>query len=212
MNAVKGFFINLRKYLIEGFVFLLPLVVTGFVVYIIGQSLYQALDFVIVFLPEGMQEFPYIKLISAAVTFFAIIFLIILIGLIANSIIGKAVSDIIDGVFESIPFVKMLYRGLKQLFEFFIKNQDPTKNFSRVVLIEFPTKGEWSIAFVTGEADKELIPAAKRGDKLKVYMPMVPLITSGIFMVVSKSQVKETNLSVEEAVKYCVSLGMLKGK
>lgn len=107
---------------------------------------------------------------------------------------------------EKIPVIGGIYSTVKQVLNTLVSSDG--ESFRKVLLVEYPRPGMWSIAFQTGEA-RDVINNALGEEMLNVFIPTTPNPTSGFLLMVPKSGVKELDISVEEAFKLVVSLGTL---
>lgn len=120
------------------------------------------------------------------------------VGLISRNYLGKRILIIISRFFARVPVLSTVYSTLEQLLKTFTSGQ--AKNFRRVVQIEYPRKGLYTLAFVTGE---------REGGYLTVYVPTTPNPTSGFYLIVSENDVQNVNATVEEALKEIISMGIV---
>jgi uncharacterized membrane protein len=127
-------------------------------------------------------------------------------GFMTQLYIGRKALDIIDNVFHQIPFVSKVYKGLKQVSESLMGRQ--SRIFDKVVMIEYPRKGVYSLAFAISE-DKGLIKSAIDKDVVYVFLATTPNPTSGFFLMVPKDEVIELNIDVEDGMKMIISSGMV---
>jgi len=135
------------------------------------------------------------------------IIFIFLVGLIAPSLLGKHFLLLIDRIVDRVPLAKMVYSGTKQVFETFSK--DSFGKFNRVVLVEFPRKGVYSIGFVTSEYAKSI--SDERPElNLAVFVPTTPNPTGGYLMFFPESDTIPLTLSVEDALKLIISVGIVR--
>jgi uncharacterized membrane protein len=101
--------------------------------------------------------------------------------------------------------VKTIYKGIKQVSDTLLSNSGNA--FSKAVLIEFPSEGTYTFAFVTGEPEEKLAKYLK-GKYVNVYVPTTPNPTSGYTLMVPKNKVVELDISVDEVLKYVISMGV----
>jgi uncharacterized membrane protein len=130
------------------------------------------------------------------------VLLVSIIGFFSRLYFGKKVFEWLKEGIEKIPLFGPIYSSLDQLFTAI--SSGGGKQFNRVVFLEYPRKGVWTVAFVTGHADFKGIPPGF----LSVYVPTVPNPTSGFYLMVSESEVIESGLKVDEAFKLILSLGV----
>ncbi|HOD29525.1 MAG TPA: DUF502 domain-containing protein [Syntrophales bacterium] len=130
---------------------------------------------------------------------------ILLCGAATRSYLGKHLVRYGEGLLERIPFVRGIYLAAKKVSDSFFRNR--TKSFQRVVLIEFPRSGVYTLAFVTGPGNREV--AGKIDSPcLNVFVPTTPNPTSGYYLVVPATEVIDVNLTVEEAFTQIISCGI----
>ncbi len=190
------FFGFLRARLTTGLLVAFPLVVTLF----FGRFLFDLIDRWAD--PISRQLFG-----RPIPGFGAAIFVIgiFLLGVLAHNVIGRRVLHWGERMFARIPVLRAVYTGTREVTKAFASNR--SRSFRRVVLVPFPTMDVWGVAFVTGEFD-EHAPAGTRR-VVTVFMPTTPNPTTGFFLVYPLTSVKETDLTVEEALRLVISGGLV---
>ena len=139
-----------------------------------------------------------------------VVFLIftIFIGWIAKGLIGRSMIGWAQGLFERTPVVRTVYNGLKQIAETVFTQSETS--FDTAVLVEYPRKGIWAIAFVSTSAKGEIQGSIPREEQLmSVFLPTTPNPTSGFLLFVPKSDMIELSMSVEDAAKLVISAGLV---
>jgi uncharacterized membrane protein len=131
---------------------------------------------------------------------------ILIIGLMARNIVGKWLLDFGERILQAIPLAGQVYKTLKQLLETILK--DSNGKFRRVVLLEYPRREMWSIAFVTGSISND-IQAQMAKPMLSVFIPTTPNPTTGWYAIVPEDDVINLQISIEEAFKIVVSGGIV---
>jgi uncharacterized membrane protein len=131
---------------------------------------------------------------------------ILLIGLMARNIAGKWLLDIGERLVQAIPLAGAVYKTLKQLLETLLK--DSGNKFRRVVLVEYPRRGIWALAFVTGNLDGEIQSQMPQG-MLNLFIPTTPNPTTGWYAVVPEADVLDLAMSIEDAFKVIISGGIV---
>ncbi len=131
---------------------------------------------------------------------------ILLIGLMARNIAGKWLLDIGERLLQAIPLAGAVYKTLKQLLETILK--DSGNKFRRVVLVEYPRRGIWALAFVTGTIDGEIQAQMPQG-MLNLFIPTTPNPTTGWYAVVPEQDVLDLTMSIEDAFKVIISGGIV---
>jgi uncharacterized membrane protein len=143
-------------------------------------------------------------MINLAVGFAVPLLSILLIGLMARNIAGRWLLDFGERIVQSIPLAGSVYKTLQQLLQTVL--QDSKSRFRRVILVEYPRRGLWAVAFVTGTVVTEVTPGAPM---LSVFIPTTPNPTSGWYAVVPESDVINLSISIEEAFKVLLSGGIV---
>ncbi len=131
---------------------------------------------------------------------------ILLIGLMARNIAGKWLLDVGEQLLQAIPLAGAVYKTLKQLLETLLK--DSGNKFRRVVLVEYPRRGIWALAFVTGTIDSEIQAKMPQG-MLNLFIPTTPNPTTGWYAVVPEQDVVDLAMSIEDAFKVVISGGIV---
>ena len=131
---------------------------------------------------------------------------ILLIGLMARNIVGRWLLEFGEGTLSRIPLAGSVYKTLKQLLETFLR--DNSKRFRRVVLVEYPREGLFSVGFVTGLVGPSL-QAEIDQPLLSVFIPTAPNPTTGWYTLVPESSVRNLNISVEDAFRTIISAGIV---
>tara|TARA_B100000029_G_scaffold383970_1_gene379435 strand:- start:1690 stop:2274 length:585 start_codon:yes stop_codon:yes gene_type:complete len=131
--------------------------------------------------------------------------LVYFLGLFVTNILGKRFLNWLETLFKNIPLVNTIYTTIKQITQAF--SGTTGKNFQSVVYIQYPRKKLWTLAFVTGDSESE-----NNVEYYHLFVPTTPNPTSGVFIMLPKSDAIETNLNVEEALKSVISGGMLAPK
>jgi uncharacterized membrane protein len=147
-----------------------------------------------------------VNVLNLLVGFTVPLMAILLIGLMARNIAGKWFLDFSERLLQAIPLAGAVYKTLKQLLETLLK--DSGNRFRRVVLIEYPRRGIWALAFVTGSIDTEI--QAQMSDRmLNLFIPTTPNPTTGWYAVVPEQDVVDLNMSIEDAFKVVISGGIV---
>lgn len=190
----------MRKYFATGLLILVPIAITAAVLHWVFSTLDQ--PFIILLLPEQWRTQYAFRGLSAILTL-AIIFLT---GLLAHNIFGRYVVRMWDRLLARIPVVNSIYSSVKQVSDTLLS---PNGNaFRQVVLIPYPHTNSRTIAFLTGAPSGE-IASHLDGDYVSVYVPTTPNPTSGFFLMLPKADVVELNMSVDKALKYIISMGVV---
>jgi uncharacterized membrane protein len=201
---------TLRRSLITGILILLPLIVTvllfAFLFFQINQYLTPMAMKLLKFTGLPLNQLGVIKFLAPIVGVLLTLGVIILVGILGRNYIGKKVGAVIDGIIMRIPLVKGIYGASKKLLDAF--NPSFSGSFSKVVLVEYPRKGSYTIGFLTAEVTEE----PKGGltcDMVYVFLPTTPNPTSGWLLLFPRSDVTPLDISIEDAIKIIVSGGIV---
>ena len=191
---------RLKNYFLAGILVTVPLVITIWVIALFIGWTDNFLDF----LPPRFHPHTYIPIPGWG--FIIALILIFTSGMVATNYLGKKILIFWDHQVGKIPLIRGIYGSVRQLLESLFMQTG--QHFQRVVLIEFPRPGMYSIAFITGETKQEILD--KTGKKLvNLFYPTTPNPTSGFFIMLPEDEVTELNISVEDAFKLIVSGGIL---
>jgi uncharacterized membrane protein len=147
---------------------------------------------------------PYLRNITAATAAVLISLLIVyLLGLLGSFFIGRQILAQVEHFIENLPLIKGIYGTTKQVIAVFRKGGGGA-GFQRVVLVEFPRQGTWTVAFVTNT-----VHDAATGNLVCCFIPMTPNPTSGFFQMFPEDQVRNTDWSVDLGIKIVLSGGLL---
>jgi uncharacterized membrane protein len=191
----------MRKYFITGLLIWVPLVITLWVLDILISTMDQSLRLLP---PEWRPEalFGYhIPGLGVILT----LLVVFLTGLFTANMLGQRLVKLWEWLLSRIPVVKTIYSGVKQVSDTLFSGQGQA--FRKALLVQYPREGSWIIAFQTGQPGGDVANHLK-GEYVSVYVPTTPNPTSGFFLMMPKSDVKELDMSVDEALKYIISMGV----
>lgn len=192
----------MRRYLIAGLLVWVPLGITIWVLaFLIGT-----LDQTLLLLPESLRpeavfgfRIPgFGVLLSAAI--------LLLTGVIAANFFGARLILLWEALLGRIPFVKSIYSSVKQVSDTLLSERGNA--FRKALLVEFPAPGSWTIAFLTGTPAAEVAEHLP-GEHVSVYVPTTPNPTSGYFLMLPRARVHELDMTVDEALKHIISMGVV---
>ena len=197
---------RLRNYFLTGLVVVGPVTITLYIAwYFINIVDAWVKPYIPRFYnPDTYMTFP----IPGVGLIFAIVGLT-LIGALAANLLGRSLISAGEMMLGRTPIVRNVYRGLKQIFESVVTASAPGQEFQKVGLIEFPSKGIWSIVFVTGEATDAIAAGIGDDDLISVFMPTGMLPPSGFVCFVPRKSVVPVRMTVEDAAKIIISAGMI---
>jgi len=194
----------LRKYFISGLLVWLPIWVTLLVIKFLVDILSKSL----LLLPQQYQPDYLLGFHVPGIGVIITVFVIFLTGLLAANFVGRRLLGLGDAILARIPLVRTVYMGVKQVTQTVFTPGG--QSFRKVLLVEYPCPGVWSLAFQTGEVNKEFERSLKSAEPMVSYfIPTTPNPTSGFLMMAPKSKVVELDMSVDQALKYVISLGVV---
>lgn len=192
----------MRKYLIAGLLVWMPLGITFLVV----RAIVGFLDKILLLLPQDYQPDNLLGIHIPGLGVVLAIVLVLATGMIVANFLGKRIVAAWESLLARIPLVRTLYAGVKQIMEAVLATD--AKSFSKVLLIEYPRKGLWGLAFMTSDSLGEV--QAKAGeDLISVFVPTTPNPTSGFVIMVPHNDVIELDMSVENGLKMIISMGVV---
>ncbi len=197
---------RLRNYFLTGLVVVGP----------VGITLYIAWNFITLidawvkpYVPALYNPDSYLPFAVPGVGLVFSVVLLTIIGALAANLLGRSLISAGEMMLGRTPIVRNVYRGLKQIFESVVTASSPGQNFQKVALMEFPSKGIWSIVFVTGDAARDVAKELPGQDLISVFMPTGMLPPSGFVCFVPRKDVLPMRMSVEDAAKIIISAGMV---
>ncbi|MFZ6711747.1 DUF502 domain-containing protein [Undibacterium sp. TC9W] len=192
----------MRKYFITGLLILVPLAITLWVLHAIISTMDQSLLLLPVeWRPEKLVGFKVLG-IGTILT----LLIVFVTGLLAQNFIGNYVIKAWEGLLQRIPIVSSIYSSVKQVSDTLFSSSGNA--FRKAVLIEYPRRDCWTIGFLTGVPGGDVVNHLK-GDFVSVYVPTTPNPTSGFFLMLPRDEAIELDMSVDAALKYIVSMGVV---
>jgi uncharacterized membrane protein len=196
-----------RRYFAAGLLAVAPIGITFWAVWWIIRWLDNMLlpPLIRVLLP-GLQSTPNLPpLVGALFTFLVIL----LSGVIVRHFFGQELVRLGERLLSRVPIARGIYNGVKQLFEAIVANNDQARSFNRVVLVEYPRKGAYALAFTTGRSRGPVPAALPEQNLVNCFVPTTPNPTSGFYLVIPESELFDVDLSVEDAFKVIMSAGLV---
>ena len=192
----------LKKYIIAGLLVWLPFAATVVIV----KLVIDLLDKTILLLPP---EWHPVALLGFSIPGFGIILalsILLLTGMLAANLFGRRFVEIWERILNKIPLVRSIYSSIKQISNTIF---DPSgKSFRKVVMLQYPRKGVWSIGFLTNDNVGDEMSAVD--DRLvAVFIPTTPNPTSGFIIMTRNDEITELDMSVEEGFKFIISMGVI---
>ena len=194
---------HFRRYLIAGLLVWVPVGITWFVI----KFMIDLMDQTVLLLPESLRPEHLLgyRIWGLGVVLTVVILLVT--GMIVANLVGRKLVSIGERLLDRIPLVRSIYSGVKQVMETMLAGSG--KSFRSVVLVEYPRKEMWTLAFLTGERGvKEM--EDKTGRELShIFVPTTPNPTSGFFLVVPSSDVIILDMSIDDGLKMIMSAGVV---
>jgi uncharacterized membrane protein len=190
----------MKKYFITGLLVLVPLFITLWVL----STLINTMDQSLLLLPEAWQPKKLVGFNIPGLGALLTMVIIFVTGLIATNIFGQQLIAMWESFLTRVPFVKSIYSSVKQVSDTLFSNSGNA--FRKAVLVQYPRQGCWTIAFITGYPGGD-VSNHLRGEYISIYVPTTPNPTSGFFLMLPKEDVIELDMSVDEALKYIISMG-----
>ena len=191
----------LRRYLMAGLLVWVPLGVTLLIVAFLVDLMDQTLRL----LPESLQPENLLGFRIPGLGAVLTALIVFVTGMIVTNLFGMQLFNIGERLLQRIPLVRSIYASVKQVTESMFSSG---KSFRKVVLVEYPRKGMWSLAFQTGTGAEEVRDKTGR-DVTNVFIPTTPNPTSGFFLMVPREDVVELDMSVDDGLKMLLSVGVV---
>jgi uncharacterized membrane protein len=200
----------LRKYLFAGLLVWLPLAVTvGVLSWAIGlmDGLFHGILLTAQrVLPDGADSFIAFLVGVPGLGVVLLALLLLLTGMFVTNMVGAWWLTQWNRLLSHIPIVKSIYVSVKQVSDTLFSTNGNA--FREAVLVQYPREGSWTIAFVTGRPSGE-VATALAGEHVSLYVPTTPNPTSGFFLMMPRAAVRPLSMSVDEALKYIISMGVV---
>lgn len=192
----------MKKYFITGLLIWIPLAIT----FMVLAWIINSLDAILLLLPQHIQPRGMIGFDVPGLGVVASLLIVLLTGLVAANVLGQKLVQLWEALLARIPVVKSIYYSVKQVSDTLFSSSGQA--FRKALLVQYPRQGAWTIAFLTGQPGGD---AARHlaGDYVSVYVPTTPNPTSGFFLMMPRADVIELDMSVDEALKYIISMGVV---
>ncbi|OZI32059.1 hypothetical protein CAL29_29940 [Bordetella genomosp. 10] len=188
-----------KKYFITGLLIWVPLVITVWVLGVLVATLEG-------FVPNFLSAESLFGVDIPGFRFVLVIVVVLLTGVFAANLLGRTLVEQWEKIVGRIPLVRSIYNSVKQVSDTVLAPNGQA--FRKAVLIQYPRHGSWTIAFLTGTPSGE-VAEHLQGDHVSVYIPTTPNPTSGFFLMMPRSDVIDLHISVDAALKYVVSMGVV---
>jgi uncharacterized membrane protein len=191
-----------KKYLITGLLIWIPLVITIWVLKVI----FDALDQSLLLLPDSFQTEHWLGVHIPGLGAILTIVIVFVTGVFATNFFGARIVVLWHEVLTRIPVVNSIYSSVKQISDTLFSSSGQA--FRKALLVQWPHEGMWTIAFLTGTPGGDVVNYVPE-DCLSVYVPTTPNPTGGYFAIVRRKDVIELDMSVDQALKYIISMGVV---
>jgi uncharacterized membrane protein len=192
----------MKRYLIAGLLVWVPLGITLWVLHFLLTSL----DQILLVLPESARPRAFFGFDVPGLGLVVFFVILLTTGIVAANFVGQRFFGAWEALLSRIPFVKSIYLSVKQVSDTLLS---PKGNaFRKALLVEFPRPGSWTIGFLTGTPASVIAPYLP-GEHVSVYVPTTPNPTGGYFLMLPRAQVRELDMTVDEALKYIISMGVV---
>jgi len=193
---------TLRRYLVTGIIIWVPLIVTVLVI----RFLVNLMDRSMVLVPPAYRPDALLGFHIPGLGVLLTIVVLILTGMLGANLFGRRIVHTWELLMSRIPLVRSIYSGAKQVAERVLS--DGSTSFKRVMLVEYPRRGVWSMCFQTS-TDLEEIQARTAEQVICVFVPTTPNPTSGFILFVPRAELIELDMTVDEGLKMIISLGVV---
>ncbi|HXM82077.1 MAG TPA: DUF502 domain-containing protein [Burkholderiales bacterium] len=192
----------MRKYFITGLLIWIPLIITLWVLKVIFDVLDQSL----LLLPIALRTESWLGIHIPGLGAILTLVIVFVTGVLATNFFGAHLVELGHHLLHRIPVVNSIYSSVKQISDTLFSSSGQA--FRKALLVQWPHQGMWTIAFLTGTPGGDVLnhlPA----DCLSVYVPTTPNPTGGYFVIVARKDVIELDMSVDQALKYIISMGVV---
>lgn len=192
---------HIRRYFITGLLIWVPLIITLWVLNLLVSTLDESLQL----LPPQFRTENWLGVHVPGFGVAMTVLVVFVTGVLAANIIGQRLVRFWEGVLARIPVVNSIYKGVKQVSDTLFAPGGQA--FRKALLVKWPREGMWTIAFLTGVPGGD-VASHLQGDYLSIYVPTTPNPTGGYFVIVPRADVIELDMTVDEALKYIISMGV----
>jgi len=191
-----------KKYLITGLLIWIPLVITLWVLKLIVDTLDQSL----LLLPQQWRTESFLGVHIPGLGVILTLVIVFVTGVFATNFFGAQLVRLWHGILHRIPVVNSIYSSVKQISDTLFSSSGQA--FRKALLVQWPREGMWTIAFLTGTPGGDVVNHLP-GDYVSVYVPTTPNPTGGYFVMVARKDVIELDMTVDAALKYIISMGVV---
>lgn len=193
---------TVKKYFITGLLIWIPLVITIWVLKLVVDTLDQSVELV----PEQWRTEHWLGFHVPGFGVLLTVIIVFVTGVLAANFIGERLVRVWNDLLHRIPFVSSIYSSVKQVSDTLFSSSGQA--FRKALLVQWPRQGMWTIAFLTGVPGGDVANHLE-GDYVSVYVPTTPNPTGGYFVMLPRADVVELDMSVDDALKYIISMGVV---
>ena len=193
----------IKKYFITGLLIWVPLTITVWVLHMVVSTLDQSL----LLLPPSWRPGEWMGVNIPGIGAIVTLLVVLLTGVIAANYLGQQLLTFWEALLSRIPVVKSVYSSVKQVSDTLFSPNGQA--FRKALLVQYPREGSWTLAFQTGVPRGDVAAKLPPGEFISVYVPTTPNPTSGFFLMMPTAAVVELEMSVDEALKYIISMGVV---
>ncbi len=197
---------KIKKIFIAGILALLPIVVTVYLLYFLYNLVVSKASPIVKKIAH-QYNYDFSEYIFQIGTFILILLIIFIIGIFTRMYLGKLFIKMLDNIMTHIPIARSIYNATKQVIDSF--GNTSGSSFSKVVFVEFPRRDMWMIAFLVRDSLPVMQEASTKEESVNVFIPTAPNPTSGFIAVVPKKDIREIDITVEEGIKFVLSIGII---
>ncbi len=198
-----GFFTRLRNYFLTGIIVTAPIALT---IYLTWQFIDWVDSQAIPLLPAKYNPENYLPFSLPGLGLVIMAVILTFVGFLTANIFGRTLLKTGERLVNRMPVVRTIYGALKQVLETVLSQS--SNSFRQAVLVEYPRRGIWTVAFVTGDTEGEVAECLDK-DMINIYVPTTPNPTSGFLLMVPRQDLIFLKMPVEEAAKYIISIGVI---
>ena len=194
---------TLRKYIIAGLLVWLPLAATVAII----KLVIDLLDGLILLLPSDYQPANVLGFSVPGYGIVLAIAILLLTGMLAANLFGRRLVEFWEAVLNRIPLVRTIYKSVKQISTTLLDSDG--KSFRKVIMLEYPRKGVWSIGFLTNPHVINELEQTDNTDMVAVFVPTTPSPAFGFMLMVPHEEIVELDMTIEEGFKFIISMGVI---
>ncbi|MGH8719577.1 MAG: DUF502 domain-containing protein [Burkholderiales bacterium] len=193
---------QIKRYFITGLLIWIPL---GITLWVLGV-LIGLMDQSLLLLPDALHPRSWLGFHIPGLGVILTLLVVMLTGVFAANVLGQQMLVYWEGVLARIPIVKSIYYGVKKVSDTLFSKSGQA--FRKALLVQYPREGIWTIAFLTGKPGGDIVNHLS-GDYVSVFVPTTPNPTSGFVLMLPRSDVIELDMTVDEAIRYVISMGVV---